>query len=364
MENVLYYTSLIDTLTKYKDSAYTQKGSFSNWNDQTYGGRSILSNKFNSNNEGYFSLDIKRDLHKQDWHSRSDTKSTTSIASLGVQNKSIKNIEIGSGISFNSLTPYYSSGNANVERKNYSSFNYQCLTTYTPSNSYYDAFIGFSYTTIFPATIYVFGDALMSYAGYYVLSNPELKEEKSRNFNIGLKYSFPDIGLKFDISFYYNRLKDLINSVSLSDTTAQFMNIESARNFGTDVVMKYNLSSKITSYLSYSLLNSKNLSLNRKSDHISYLPEHRMKLFLSFTPLEFLGFDLVTTYVSSQYYQIGEEWQSLDSYWLMDANLNLKIKEGIQFFSKIGNIFDKNYEVMFGFPQQGREFLFGLKLKY
>ena len=55
---------------------------------------------------------------------------------------------------------------------------------------------------------------------------------------------------------------------------------------------------------------------------------------------------------------------SLDSYLIIDSNMNFNVLNGIGFFIKVSNLFDENYESLFGYPQPGREFLVGLKLKY
>lgn len=364
MENIFYYTSLKDTVTRYNDSECTQIRSFSYWNDQTFGGRSIVSKELNSDNDAHLSLDIKRDMHQQDWHSKSETKSTTTIMTLGLQNRSIKNISIAPGVSYNNVKPNYSSENSNLERKNFSAFNYKLLVTYLQDKSLYDLYAGFSYTTIFPATIDIFGDALRSDDWYKIIPNPDLKEENSRNLDFGANFNFQELGLKLGISFYYNKLTDLINAISLSDSTEQSINIADARNMGFDFTMQYDIHNKIKTYLTYSYLDARNISSNRTSDHLAYLPKHRLKLLSSFVPVSYLELNLIATYMSSQYYELIGNWDSLDSYLIIDSNMNFNVLNGIGFFIKVSNLFDENYESLFGYPQPGREFLVGLKLKY
>jgi iron complex outermembrane receptor protein len=364
LENIVYYTSLKDTVTRYNDPHYSEVRSYSYWKDQTIGGRSILSKEFNSHNFAHASVDIKRDIHQQDWHSKSETKSTTSIMTLGLKNRSIKNVSIAPDVSFNHVRPNYSSENSDLERKKFSAFNYKLLATYSNAVAGYELYAGLSYTTIFFSTIDLFGDALRSDDWYKIIPNPNLKEEKSRNFDFGTKLYLEDMGLNIGLSIYYNRLTDLINAVSLSDSTEQSINIAAARNAGFDVVVEYDVLNNLKTYLTYSYLDARNLSTDRTSDQLSYLPKHRLKLYAAIVPLKLTQLSVIATYVSGRQYEIMGNWDTLDSYLVIDGILHLNLLKNVGCFLVINNILDENYDSLYGYPQPGRELIFGLKLNY
>jgi iron complex outermembrane receptor protein len=238
------------------------------------------------------------------------------------------------------------------------------LATYSNAVAGYELYAGLSYTTIFPSTIDLFGDALRSDDWYKIIPNPNLKEEKSRNFDFGTKLYLEDMGLNIGLSIYYNRLTDLINAVSLSDSTEQSINIAAARNAGFDVVVEYDVLNNLKTYLTYSYLDARNLSTDRTSDQLSYLPKHRLKLYAAIVPLKLTQLSVIATYVSGRQYEIMGNWDTLDSYLVIDGILHLNLLKNVGCFLVINNILDENYDSLYGYPQPGRELIFGLKLNY
>ena len=291
-----------------------------------------------------------------------ETKSTTGILSLGLEYDAIKNIGLSPGLSYNWLRPIHSGEGLKEEQREFSSMNYRLLTTYSRPGALSEIYAGLSYTTIFPHTVNLFGNALMSDEWFTVLPNPELREEESRNVSVGARFSLPNVGAMFDISLYYSGLTDMIADVTLSDSTAQYRNLESARRIGADLVAQYNISQGFGALLSYSYLDAKNTSPDRTSDRLTYLPRHTIKLVSSLLPAANTELNLITTFVSSRQYESLGEWESLGSYWLLDAHVNLKVWEGNTLFAKVSNLFDENYESRYGYPQPGRGLLIGVNL--
>jgi iron complex outermembrane recepter protein len=364
MESILYYTTLKDSLARYNDASLKALSSTSYWYDQTFGGRVQCASTLDDQNKILFSLDIKRDLHTQDWHTKASTRSTTTIAACEYQNRSIQELELVLGVSHNWLMPNYVSERTEVERQNYAAFNYQSLVTYKPKSLQLAFHLGVNHTTIFPATTDVFGDAMRSDPTYTILPNPDLKEEQNTNIDAGVKWRSPENNYNVDVAFYYNAISDLIKAINLTDSTEQSINIDAARNVGIDLCAQFRIDRTLTTYLSYSYLKARNVSSDRTSDFLEYLPEHQLKSFSSYEPYPFLGVDLSVTYVSKRYYALSGEWQSLPRYWLMDAGVNSHISSSIILYTKVSNVLDEDYQVSNGFPQPGREYVIGVRLKY
>jgi iron complex outermembrane receptor protein len=268
------------------------------------------------------------------------------------------------GISHNWLNPGSPGLHADYNRPSFSAFNYRILSTFTPEKSFYNVHLGLSLMTMFPTTLDLFGDALRSDPNYEVLPNPDLKEEKSANVDIGARFLLPESGVSFDVSVFYNKISNLIKAVNLTDSTEQSMNLESARNIGMELTAQYKVLNILTAYLSYSLLDAKNTSSNRKSDHLAYLPEHQLKLFASCIPYKEFGGDVTVTYVAKRYFDLSGIWNSLNAYWLVDVSVSSEFLDGLSLYGKIYNILDENYQVANGFPQPGREFIIGLRYTY
>jgi len=93
-----------------------------------------------------------------------------------------------------------------------------------------------------------------------------------------------------------------------------------------------------------------------KGDSMPGIPKHNMKLGVdyAFTPSFSLGFD--ASYHSSQYYR-GDEANNndrLDGYGIINLHSRYSINENVQFFVKVDNLFDKEYETfgIYGEPDE------------
>lgn len=75
------------------------------------------------------------------------------------------------------------------------------------------------------------------------LNNPDLKPERSKNYELGLEANFFNNRLGFDVSYYNNRTEDQITPVPTSDATgysARILNAGTIENKGIEVLFRAN----------------------------------------------------------------------------------------------------------------------------
>ncbi|SHI54108.1 TonB-linked outer membrane protein, SusC/RagA family [Mesonia phycicola] len=75
------------------------------------------------------------------------------------------------------------------------------------------------------------------------LNNPDLKPERSKNYELGLEANFLNNRLGFDVSYYNNRTEDQITPVPTSDATgysARILNAGTIENKGIEVLFRAN----------------------------------------------------------------------------------------------------------------------------
>lgn len=53
-----------------------------------------------------------------------------------------------------------------------------------------------------------------------------------------------------------------------------------------------------------------------------------------------------------------------DNYFLVNFHTNYKIKDYLSLYGRIDNIFDTEYEIMYGFPMPGRMLTAGITMSY
>jgi outer membrane cobalamin receptor len=358
LESNLYYTALSDTLTDFTNDTYTTLRKYSHWVDETIGMRLIVSKSIDSLHTINFSFDTKLDIHNQNWnYIIATTKVNTLLTALEYKTVILKKLNLNAGISYDYVNPFYTSiGQIPVEYL--SALNYQLSFAYVPQSYLYKIHLGYNRTTIFPSMRNFYNADINP--GY--IPNPDLKEEKNGNFDLGINSSFMKNKLNSSISIFYNPIKNLIVDVQVSDTTSQSQNVNSAKFYGLEIMQKYAPSKKIFTYLSYTFLKARNTSFTRTSDHLAYRPEHQVKSFISYIPRQFLGVNISFTYVSKQFYDNITQWASIPGYITTDIGMESKWLNFVTFWFKVNNVFDKNYFATFDQPQPGREFRFGLTL--
>jgi outer membrane receptor protein involved in Fe transport len=89
-----------------------------------------------------------------------------------------------------------------------------------------------------------------------------------------------------------------------------------------------------------------------------------MKLFLSYTPIQYFSVNMAISYMSKRYYDNITNWLSIPDYTLFDIGIQSKPINYATIWFKVNNLFDKNYLSTFDQPQAGREFRIGLTLDF
>lgn len=358
LETNLYYTFLKDTLNEFKDKTFSSIRRFSYWNDKTIGARGILTYQINKHNKLNYSIDYKNDIHEQAWFTSATTKANTLLSALEYSGVLGKRIFINAGTSYNFTNPSYTSNNENINRKDLSVWNYQFSVAYSP-NLKYKVHAGHSRTSIFPRMRDLFGDVLIGYT-----ANSNLTSEICDNFDMGISTNFFKNKLSIQLGGYFSNIKNLITQVKATDTTNQVINLQSAEFSGGELMVKYVPSNKLFGMISYSYLKAKNTSDGRTSDFIGYRPEHQIRTFMSYMPINYIGFDLTYTFVSKRNYDNQGVWYELPNYSIFDFGITSKPIKYFTFWFKINNLLDQNYVSAFDQPLPGREFRFGLTFDF
>jgi hypothetical protein len=275
LESNFYYTSLNDTLAEFTNDTYSKQKRYSHWIDESMGGRLIASKNIDSLHIFNLSFDAKQEIHSQDWNNIiATTKINTLLTTFEYQTKILKRLNLNAGISYNYINPFYTS-KGEIPTTLLSAFNYQLSCAYIPKNYLYKIHFGYSKTTIFPRMRDFFGIDILP--GY--VPNPNLKEETNHNFDLGISTSILKNKLNGSLSIFYNPINNLIVDVRLTDTTTQTQNINSAKFYGTELMLKFTPSKVLFANLSYTYWIFRSI-LTPNSGHID---PPRMEVNLQFT---------------------------------------------------------------------------------
>ena len=227
----------------------------------------------------------------------------------------------------------------------------------------------------FPTMRNLYADGIIGPEG-----NPDLKEEKAYNYDLGLASSIhPKI--QVEATVFYNDIENLIN---FDNILGRFEQYDSAEIFGYEINVSTELAERLVARLSYTFLktvvnssvvinNDNAEDLVYQPDKLPYRPKHKIDLDLTKQFGFGLEVDLNGSYIGKQrYYDHYDPADNthLVSYpkWLDDYFIfNLKIKQKVTDWSEIfiagENIFNETYEDISMIPGKGRLLWAGINLR-
>lgn len=193
----------------------------------------------------------------------------------------------------------------------------------------------------------------------YAKGNPELRPERSVEYEIGWDQVFSE-NILTKITVFRRDVKDLI--VWQPDLSFKYSpsNIGKARIDGIELEGEINIHKFFSIDLNYTYLNPVDRNTGEK---IKNLPQHQLNTSLNIYSPFGSGLFLYGRYTKN-YALPG----NISDYFVMDGKITHKINlfSGIKgdLFVGVNNIFDKEYEVVKGYPMPPREFYGGLSVAF
>jgi vitamin B12 transporter len=189
--------------------------------------------------------------------------------------------------------------------------------------------------------------------------NPNLVAERSYTYQGGVEQKLPMNSI-ISITGFYTVAKNLIQN---DQATSHNMNLAEVDFDGFELAAATQLVKQMLLRASYTYLDSKDKSRAGR-DEQQYTPRDKVTLEgkydfdCGFSPYASL------LYVGNQYFYTKNNVNPvqklrLDNFVLVNVKLNQKLLAGkMNLYVGVDNIFDKNYETSYGFPQPGR-FIYG-----
>ena len=355
----VYYDLYYNILDSYDDATYStqeQKYSFHSTFDDYSLGASFLGDYSWGKSHIRLGLNLKKDVHRsqadefEPWE-----KYEAANYSLGIEDEiNLRHdISLVLGTSLDWLKSLY----ANGEILRDPIFHLNPLIGLSYRANFFQLYFSMARKSRFPTLKELYSE----YIGRNI-PNPELKEEKSMNYEFGYRRFLSSRG-SLEISIFYSDLKDLIVQ-KRTGALYQMQNVDQALYGGAEFSLDYTIKEGYDLGFRYCYLQAKNISPDRKSSKLEYKPPHKLALFFSFKLPFSLEGHTKTTYTGKRHYEDSEGlFQPLSPYILWDFRLSKNVGR-FEIYFLLKNIFDANYEYEDGFPGPGREILFGFAWKY
>jgi vitamin B12 transporter len=183
---------------------------------------------------------------------------------------------------------------------------------------------------------------------------PSLRPEESRGWDVGVEQTFLDGAASVDVTWFDNRLKDLIQW-----SMAGYTNIASTRAQGVEVSGQWALSEAWQVDGSYTFTNSRN---NATGIVLARRPKHQGQASVSWR----LRNDLSTT---ATVHAVGNQYDSatgntVGGYGTVDLSAAYDVTEDVQLFGRVENIADKQYQEVDTYGTPGRTAYLGVRAAF
>ncbi|OOF81428.1 TonB-dependent receptor plug domain-containing protein [Rodentibacter caecimuris] len=192
------------------------------------------------------------------------------------------------------------------------------------------------------------------------IGNPNLKPERSRGGDLGLLIETNDKAHSLDITYFGRNVDRLITTETTGiwpNSVSRSINAEGTTQIkGIEVAYKGKFTEKLTAYGTYTYMRAK----NSNGIEVAYRPKHTANAGIAYQITEKLGADANVSYMGNRIgtYPLRTK---LPSYTLVNLGANYQVIPKLTIYANLNNLFDKKYENLLGYGQDGRNIYVGLR---
>jgi len=361
-----YYDKFYNELFSFDDATYTnitRPYAFkSYYNDYTYGGSLEYGTRSIKNSNLRFSANYKRDIHRE--HNGTEPVRRTEDLTMSVAAEDnivvFDKLSITPGITYITRKSIQVQGFENNEvinlpASNNSAFNWQVGAQYELSAT------GFVSASVARKTRFATIKDRYSYRLGTAIPNPDLKPEHSLNYDLSYSNNISS-KLKLQTSLFYNAVGDVIQSVNnVQPGLSQLQNKGDAKFYGAEIFVEYQVIKSLTASVNYTYIERKNET--DPTVKFTDVPNHKIFGSVQLNPYRTAYLLASVEYNSSRYStSYGTKASGF-------AVVNTKafiplLKNYLSAEGGVNNIFDRNYALTEGYPEEGRNYFVNIVYKF
>ena len=208
---------------------------------------------------------------------------------------------------------------------------------------------------------------ITEYYGYNAryIGNPNLQPEKSVGGDIGFLFETDDNRHSFDVTYFARNVKNAISSevINFTTYTSRAVNLEGKSKVkGVEVAYNSKITDALSAYANYTYTQTR----DSKGAELARRPKHLANAGLAYQITEKLGSDVNLSYTGKRmdtYYSptYSTHKVKLPSYTLANLGVNYKVVDNLTIYANLNNVFNKKYENVLGYGQDGRHVYVGLR---
>lgn len=361
----IYYDKFKNTLNSFDDKTYstmTKGYAFQSlYDDYTYGGNVEYNTQIIPKNEFKAAVHFKEDVHREHNLGEPVRHFIDNTILFGIEDvfKVSNKFTVIPGASYNIRK--------NIQAQDYNSTT-KVISDY-PSADASDAYnlqIGLFYqlneanklgATVSQKTRFATIKDRYSYRMGTAIPNPVLKPETALNYEVNYT---ADLFKKitFQTALFYSSITDAILSVSnVQPGKSQMQNFGEAEYRGIEAQINYSILKNLSFNANYTYLERKNIT--NPTIHFTDVPNTKAMGTLEYEPIKVLRLIANAEFNSSRF--STSYGTRVPDYTLLNFYASGKILKNFSLDAGISNIFDRNYSLVEGFPEEGRNFFVTLR---
>lgn len=361
----IYFDRFKNNLQSYDDNTYTTQTKAyafeSIYNDYTYGGNVEYNTQLIPKNDFKIAFHFKEDVHRENNLGEPVRHFVDNTVLVGIEDiyKISQKLTLIPGVSYNIRK--------NKEAEDYNAAT-KVISDYPAADASdaYNAQIGLFYqlneqhklgATVSQKTRFATIKDRYSYRMGTAIPNPDLKPEKATNYEIN--YTFNALKkLTFQTALFYSSLTDAILNVSnVVPGKSQMQNFGKAEYRGIEAQINYEIVPNLSVNFNYTYLERKNIT--DPTIYFTDVPNTKAMGTLEYQPIKLLKLIANSEFNSSRF--STSYGARVPDYTLLNLYGSAKVINNFSLDAGINNIFDKNYSLVEGYPEEGRNFFITLR---
>lgn len=361
----LYYDRFKNTLNSYDDATYTAQTKAyafqSLYNDYTYGGNVEYNTLMIPKNDLKIAVHFKEDVHRENNLGEPVRRFVDNTITVGIEDvyNVTSKFTVVPGVSYNIRK--------NKEAQDYNATT-KVISDYPEADASdaYNAQIGFFYhltetdkigATVAKKTRFATIKDRYSYKMGTAIPNVDLKPETAVNYELNYEGKFLE-KLTFQTALFYSSLSDAILSVSnVEPGKSQMQNFGKAEYKGIEAQLNYSIFENLNLNVNYTYLERKNIT--NPLIHFTDVPNTKAMGTVEYEPIKILKLIANAEFNSPRF--STSYGASVPDYTLLNLYGSGKILKNFSLDAGINNIFDRNYSITEGYPEEGRNFFVTLR---
>lgn len=213
---------------------------------------------------------------------------------------------------------------------------------------------------------------------YGSTGNLDLKAEKTINYTLGVSRPFSKYAF-VELAGFYHDLSDFI-SRDTPDPSGVYFNYDKIEMLGCELTGRFYplkdfaLWEDLNLWASYTHNRAEDKSSGAVTSKVRNVPQHKVDMGLHlpipYIPYIMPSLDIVGIYMGEVYSILptitnrNDPRIKTDDFFTMNARFSMSFLKHFEAYLAVNNIFDKDYEVEFGYPAPGRSFYVGLTARF